>query len=67
MRKWDKITASSNWTYIMVVAFIVIVIDLIIGITLAYFFPVTLFFSMPILGTSLSVLGASYFQLKKIG
>ncbi len=65
--KWDKITASSNWTYILVVTAIATVITIIFGSILASFYPSSLFISMPVIGLLLSLMGASYFQLKKIG
>ncbi len=67
MKKWSKITASSNWTYIMVVSAIALVISFLIGMILAVHFPTSLFFSMPIVGLSASIMVASHFQLKKIG
>ncbi len=65
MKIFDIIRESNDWTRFKIIM-LALLVDLILTIVVGYFFPTSLFITMPVMGTSLAVLVAYIHQIKKI-
>ncbi len=64
MKIFDIIRESNDWTRFKIIM-LALLVDLTLTIVVGYFFPTSLFITMPVMGTSLAVLVAYIHQIKR--